>query len=165
MSPTSQKGLLQGIFNSAHHLWSGHGLPRAFSSCGIRAARRTPTEEELSTMSAYQRWYYKKADDPIWWRRYLDSKKPWAKKYQENMKRTGRYAQLKENELANKRVRYHQKLEHRFTKCMNSWLFRLSVNVQEAFEWKTHLPVVYPERVRTTCSTCHAHHVHGARLW
>ncbi|KAH0294737.1 hypothetical protein KCU62_g449, partial [Aureobasidium sp. EXF-3399] len=89
-------------------------------------------------MSAYQRWYYKKRDDPIWWREYLDSKRPRTKEYLDNMKRTGRYAQLKETGLANKR---------------------------EAFEWKTHLPVVYPERVRKTCSTCHAYHAHGARLW
>jgi len=165
MSPTFQKGLLQGIFNSAHHLWSGHGLPRAFSSCEIRAARRTPTEEELSTMSAFQQYYYKNVVDPVWRRKLLDNNIPRNEKYIDKMRRTGRYAQILENQAAYRKVRYRQQFGFKLARNMSSWLFRLSVNIQEAFEWKTYLPVIYPERFRTTCSTCHAYHAHGARLW
>jgi len=165
MSPTFQKGLLQGIFNSAHHLWSGHGLPRAFSSCGIRAARRTPTEEELSTMSAYQRWYYKKADDPVWRRKRLDNNIPRTEKYFDKMRRTGRYTDYRKQQTVLENARYHQKPVYRFAQNMAKWLLRLSVNSREAFVWKTHSPMTYPEAVRKICSICLSYPARGSRIW
>lgn len=165
MFSISQKGLLPGILSSAHHFWSGCGLSRAFSSCQTRAARRIPTEEELSTMSARLRWYYRKIEDPVYRRQSWDAKAAHHARYLAEAKLTGEYARMREMEDERKRARYQQEPEHRFAKIMNAWLFRLSAESRKAHEWKTHMPMIYPEKIRKTCSTCLSHHAHGARLW
>lgn len=165
MLSTSQKGLLPGIFNSAHHLWSGCGLSRAFSSCQIRAARRIPTEEELSTMSPSLKWYYKKMADPVWRRNRTDDYRPRREAYFDRIRRTGRYEHHRVKQSVRERARYHQQPIHRFAKNMANWLLRLSVNPQQAFEWKTHSPMIYPEAARKTCSVCLSSYVRGSRIW
>lgn len=165
MLSTSQKSLLPGMLSSAHPFWSGSGLLRAFSSCRIRAARRIPTEEELSTMNPFRRWYYRKMDDPVYRRQRWDENVLRNAKNLANLKLTGGLAQHRERQSALEKARYQQNPDYKFTKLMKGWLFRLPVNAWRAFQWKTHLPMIYPERVRKTCSTCLSHHAHGARLW
>ena len=167
MLSTLRKGLLSGTFNSTHRFFpeSGHGLSRSFSSCQIRAARRTPTEEELLTMSPSLRWYYRKMEDPVFRRQSSDRTTPRTNDRFSQMKRQGTYELYRKSRQAYFLDRWHNQPNIRFGHNMSKWLLRLSVDPRKAFDWKTHLPVVYLERVRKTCSICLSSYKIGARVW
>jgi hypothetical protein len=46
---------------------------------------------------------------------------------------------------------------------MRIWLLRCSQ--PDAFSWKTHVPMIYPNKVVKTCSACGKTRFAGARLW
>jgi hypothetical protein len=46
---------------------------------------------------------------------------------------------------------------------MRIWLLRCSQ--PDAFSWKTHVPMIYPQKVVKTCSACGKTRFAGARLW
>jgi hypothetical protein len=157
MLSISQKGLFSGTFKLVHQFWSGCGSSRPFSSCQIRAARRVPTEEELSTMSPKSRQYYKQMEDPLFRRQRSDKRMSRSLEYFDNLRQKGEYASYLEKRNASLKARYHNQPGFKFSNCMLKWLLRLTGNPREAFEWKTHLPMIYQERVRKTCSTCLSH--------
>jgi hypothetical protein len=159
-----QKGLRSGNFNLIHQIWSTCGLSRSFSFCQIRAARRIPTEEELATMSPSLQWYYRQMADPVLRRKLSDRCLPNHYKYYAKIKQTGEYERHLERKRTKDKVRYAD-LGYRFAHHMFKWLRRLSVDARESFIWKTHRPMVYPERVRKTCSTCLSSYTHGTRVW
>jgi hypothetical protein len=158
-----QKGLRSGNFDLIHQNWSTCVLSRSFSFCQIRAARRIPTEEELATMSTGKRWYYKQMADPVLRRKLSDRSLPNHYRYFAALKRKGAHEGLLERKKANEKAqRADPKIQ--FARHMSEWLRRTS-DVREAFDWKTHKSMVYPERIRKTCSSCLASFLHGAKVW
>lgn len=165
MLKVSYKGLSSGFLGLAGIGMSRCGMFRSFSSCFARAARRSPTEIELSKMSARRRWYYRKMEDPAFREQESASRRL---KVLENHTKMLALPESPERAqyLATRRVtyrRFHHKM--RESRSMREWLHRLPDDQREAFDWKTHRPMMYPERVQKTCSTCLASYMHGSRLW
>lgn len=159
------KSLSSSFLGLAGNGLSRCGIFRSFSSCFTHAARWSPTDEELSTMSPSRRWYYRKMEDPAYRDQECARNRPKTAIYRAKMRastESPEYAHFLAVRRASSRKHYKETSE---SSSMARWLRSLSVDQREAFNWKTHLPVVYPERVRKSCSTCLASYMHGAKLW
>lgn len=104
-------------------------------------------------------------EDPVYRRQSNDVAAVRHARYLAEAKLNGQFARIREAQAASKKARYQEDPEYRFSRTMNSWLFYQSAESRKALEWKTHLPMIYPEKIRKTCSTCLSYHAHGARLW
>lgn len=159
------KGLSSSFRGLNNSQLSTCGLFRPFSSCCPLAARRIPTDEELSTMTHQLRWYYKKMADPAFREQESATRRPKSSEYHAQMLALPESPE-RARYLAAKRAscrRSHEK--NRESLSISKWIYRLSYDQRGAFDWKTHRPVVYSERVHKTCSTCLSSYMHGSKLW
>lgn len=162
MSTLTYRGISSSFLGLVENSWSRCGMFRPFSSCSTHAARRIPTDEELSTMSRTQRWYYRNMEDPAFRERRSVPRTLKRAEYHARMLESPERAHYVEARRAACR-RSGEK--YRDSRGMSQWLRRLSADDLKAFDWKTHLPVLYPEKVQKTCSTCLSSYRHGSKLW
>jgi hypothetical protein len=102
-------------------------------------------------------------DDPVLRRQLSDGRmRNTARYYAALMQKGGHEAYIEKKRDIREVYRVDPNVQ--FARNMRQWLLRTSY-VREAFNWKTHLPMVYPERVRKTCNTCLSFFHPGARLW
>ncbi|KEQ73062.1 hypothetical protein M436DRAFT_47659 [Aureobasidium namibiae CBS 147.97] len=140
---------------------SGYGLVRLFSSSHPRIKfRRHPTEAELLEMSPSSPWYYKTREDPESRRRRNMHQKLVHERVKQrrqddpeyNLKVLSRWRNKSKNE------------DHRLLGSLRRWLTEIPASQREAYAWKTHLSVVFPEKQRFTCIVC-ADYPANSRVW
>ena len=110
-------------------------------------------------------------------RYYSENKEYWARRYHENKEhhpeKFERYRELSKARRQRPEVRrreqeYQRQLyadrNYAQRQQMAQWLLRRCPD-RNLFQWKSHVPIVYGERVRKTCTSCGRSYRAGARLW
>lgn len=165
MLTLTYKSLSSNLLGLAGNGLSTCGSWRSFSSSWRWSARRTPTEAEVSNMSYRMRWHYRKMEDPAFREKRAARSRPQSAELHATMLALPESPE-RARYLAVRRAGYRRSYEKRRDIAgISKWLLRISDDRREAFDWKTHRPVVYSERVHKTCSTCLSSYMHGSKLW
>lgn len=111
-------------------------------------------------------------------RYYRENKECWARYYRENNRehhpeKFERYRELSKAkrqrpEYRRREQEYHRQLyadrNYAQRQQMAHWFLHRCPD-RDLFQWKSHVPIVYDERIRKTCTSCGRSHGAGARLW
>lgn len=144
--------LRNGTFDPIRSLVLENHTSRLFS-CG---------RIHCQTKDAYRQWYKQKGlEDPEWRRRRSEFSSEWVKKKRATdeeyrLKHLQGLRDMQLDELYVERNRQRSKFYGWVTKYR--W-------IREHLPWKSHIPVIYPQRVEHHCTSCEFTRVRGARLW
>lgn len=130
---------------------SGYSLMRLFSSSQAWSKFwRHPTEAELLKMSPDLQRYYKTREDPESRRRRNMHQKLVDERRRQRRQDDPDYDLKVLSAWRNK----SRNEEYGIRKSFRGWLIRTPESQREAYAWKTHLPIVFPEKQRFTCTVC-----------
>jgi hypothetical protein len=141
-------------------------LIRSFASSQTRSKfrRPEPTEAELLEMSKQLRHYYLTRHDPTAHRRRVEIQRVLDMKLKQRRKDDPKFQQQERARWrAADRIRRAGEGQ-RNRDSFGSWLRSIPEWQRNAYDWKTHVPVVFPEAQRITCNVCPGS-PHKAKLW
>lgn len=141
-------------------------LTRLFTSSQTRSKfrRPEPTEVELLEMSHQLRHYYLTRHDPVAHRKRVETQRLLDMNLKQRRKDDPKFQQ---QERARWRAADHIRRMHngsRIRDAFRAWLRSIPEWQRNAYDWKTHLPIVFSEAQRMTCNVCSGS-PHKAKLW
>jgi hypothetical protein len=132
----------------------GLDLSRLFSSSQERSkfARPDPTDAELLEMSPDLRYYYKTRHDPVARLRRVEAQRLIDAKLKQQCKDDPEFKQREQARWRAANQRHRMRGGYPIRKAIEGWLRKIPESQREAYSWKTHLPVIFPESQLLTCS-------------
>jgi hypothetical protein len=141
-------------------------LTHLFTSSQTRCKFRRPdhTDAELLEMSPPLRHHYLTRHDPVARLKRIEAQRPINAKLKQRRKDDPKYQQ---QETARWRAAHQARRSNegsRTRDLFGAWLEGIPERQRKAYDWKTHVPVVFPEGQRMTCSVC-SESRYKAKLW
>ena len=138
---------------------------RLFSSSRtiFKFYRPQPTDAELREMNPGVRWYYKNRHDPAVRQRYCETTQL---RYVKLKQKRLEDPEFEKSENARWRV-YNRKhgVKQRVPSMFRRLLRRMPESQKDAYDWKSHRPIVMSEPRPMTCDVCLTHVTRGTLWW